>query len=172
LSGRDFTINALAYDLNSRRIVDPFDGEADLRSGTLRAVGDAEARFREDPLRILRMVRFGPAAGRSISPATSTAAAALTSLLSNVAVERMKNELDRMIVLDAVAAFRELYRLGILATLFPEIEIMVGFEQNDFHIHDVFEHTFVGQRSFTTSENPLRSPSTMRDAATFTDMRS
>jgi tRNA nucleotidyltransferase/poly(A) polymerase len=141
LNGRDFTINALAYDLLTQKLVDPFRGEDDLRSGILRGVGDAEARFREDPLRILRMVRFGPAAGRTIAAETYAAAGPLTPLLSGVAVERIKNELDRMILLDAVAAFRELYRLGILAKLFPEVEAMVGFEQNEFHIHDVYEHT-------------------------------
>lgn len=142
LSGRDFTINAVAFSLRDKTLVDPLHGVADIESGTVRAVGDATLRFTEDPLRILRMVRFGPAQGRQVEPATLTAAAALVQLLAKVSVERIKSELEQIVMASTPhEGVRCLKEIGALPLTLPELIPAIGFEQNKFHIHDVFEHT-------------------------------
>lgn len=142
LSGRDFTINAIAYDLSTGDIVDPLDGISDLTNNTLRAVGDAHLRFIEDPLRILRMIRFGAAQGRVLEAKTLEAARANVQLLSKVSCERIKGELDRILMSPLPhVGIRTIHEIGALPLTIPELIPAVGFEQNKFHIHDVFEHT-------------------------------
>lgn len=142
LSGRDFTINALAFNIDSGKIIDPFHGINDLHSGIIRAVEDPAARLQEDPLRMLRMVRFGDAQGRTIEPRTLEAAQALVSTLAHVSVERIRNELEHILMSQAPdAGVRRMMLLGALPYTLPELIPAVGFEQNRYHIHDVFEHT-------------------------------
>lgn len=142
LEGRDFTINAIAFDLRSEKLVDPFGGIEDLDNDLLRAVGDAETRFREDPLRLLRMVRFGHASGRVVEMQTEGAATHTRELLSDVSIERVRTELEHILMAPcAREGFRALERLGMMSLTLPELQSTVGIEQNDFHVHDVFEHT-------------------------------
>lgn len=142
LSGRDFTINALAFSLSEYSLVDPFQGAQDLRAAVLKCVGDPSKRFEEDPLRILRMIRFGPAQGRSIAPETWNAGRALVDRLEAVPVERIKTELSKILLCDFPGdALRQIERLGALPIVVPELVPSVGMEQNEFHVHDVFEHT-------------------------------
>jgi tRNA nucleotidyltransferase/poly(A) polymerase len=138
LSGRDFTINALAFCVESANLIDPLGGIADLQSMTLRAVGDANQRFLEDPLRILRMIRFGPAEGRLIEKDTLAAAARNISQLGRVSVERIREELTRIIISPCPAAgIITLRDIRGLQWTIPELLPAVGFEQNRYHIHDV-----------------------------------
>lgn len=142
LAGRDFTINAIAWDLIAGKLVDPFLGIADLEAGRLSAVGDAHARLTEDPLRILRVIRFGYAAGRTVDPATEQAAKALGRLLTGVSVERIRSEIEHILLAShAAEGFRALAQLELLPYTIPELIQTIGVEQNDFHVHDVFEHT-------------------------------
>ena len=142
LGGRDFTINAIAYSLHTHKLIDPFRGIEDLRLQILRAVGSAQDRFREDPLRILRMIRFGPAAGRSIESTTRQAAQSEASSLARISAERIHDELTRILVsAHAGDALQTMLDLKIIDVVLPEMLPSVGFEQNDFHIHDVFQHT-------------------------------
>lgn len=142
LSGRDFTINAIAYDLASQRFVDPFLGAEDLKKGILRCVGSAEERFKEDPLRILRAVRFGPASGRTIHSETEKAAILLHDLLSSISIERIRNEFEKILMSSHPAqGLRALARMQLLPQTIPELQQTIGVEQNDYHVHDVFEHT-------------------------------
>lgn len=142
LSGRDFTINAIAFSVIDSSLIDRFNGIDDLKDRILRAVGDPHARFNEDPLRILRMVRFGPAQGRSIDDATLQAAKLLTPLLKRITVERIRSELEEIIVSPCPAAgVIALRDLGALEYTIPELIPALGFEQNRYHIHDVFDHT-------------------------------
>jgi tRNA nucleotidyltransferase (CCA-adding enzyme) len=142
LSGRDFTINALAFDTSCGNLLDPLSGISDLQNNLLRAVGDPLARFIEDPLRVLRMVRFGDAQGRVIDSSTLAAAHSVAPKLAHISVERIRTELDKIVLSpfpdDGV---RRLLSLGALPYTIPELLPAVGFEQNRFHIHDVFEHT-------------------------------
>lgn len=142
LGGRDFTINAVAYAIARETLIDPYDGVSHLLSNELVAVGDAATRFQEDPLRILRMLRFGPAAERRVRRETRDAARALAALLGQVSVERIQHELVRILLGGAAgAALREALELGILAHILPEVLPSVDFPQNEFHTEDVFEHT-------------------------------
>lgn len=142
LSGRDFTINALAFDIGSRVLIDPFHGLSDLHSGVVRAVGSADERFIEDPLRILRMIRFGDAQGRTIDDATIQAAKRHVALLEKVSCERIKGEMDKILMSSSPhLGIKKMHEIGALPYTLPELIPSVGFEQNKFHIHDVFEHT-------------------------------
>jgi tRNA nucleotidyltransferase (CCA-adding enzyme) len=142
LTARDFTINACAFDATSQTLVDPFGGFADLIERRLRAVGAAADRFKEDPLRILRAVRFGPAAGRVVDSATTSAAKLQAGSLTSVSVERIKTELEKIILSPHPDdGMRTLSDWGLLPFTFPEMLASVGFEQNEFHRLDVFEHT-------------------------------
>ena len=142
LSGRDFTINAIAYNLATRKIVDPFAGARDLELGVLRCVGAARERFSEDPLRILRAIRFGVASGRIIDPQTEAAIVDLRQSLASVSIERIRHEVEQILLSPHAAdGFRALARLELLPYTIPELQQTIGVEQNDYHVHDVFEHT-------------------------------
>jgi tRNA nucleotidyltransferase (CCA-adding enzyme) len=96
LARRDFTINAMAMDLKGR-IVDPFDGRRDLRDRVIRAVGDADTRFQEDALRLVRAVRFAAGLGFQIEARTYQALGIHAPLLKNIAVERIRDELTKLV---------------------------------------------------------------------------
>ncbi len=142
LAGRDFSINSMAFSLAEKEIRDPFRGLEDLEARLLRCTGNAEDRFEEDPLRILRMLRFGPGSGRKIDPSTAKAAARLKTRIASVSVERIRDELERIIISPFPAeAFRAARDLGLLDAFLPELCPMVDFEQNRFHDEDVYSHT-------------------------------
>jgi tRNA nucleotidyltransferase (CCA-adding enzyme) len=92
LARRDFTINAIAYHPHRREWADPFHGLSDLRAGIVRAVGDPEARFREDYLRVLRAIRFAARFGFRIDDATWAAAVAAAAGLATLSAERVREE--------------------------------------------------------------------------------
>ena len=141
LAGRDFTINALAYDLAQGKLIDPWQGAADLEQNYLRAVGRAADRLNEDPLRLMRIFRFGPAWGRTIDPELMQAAKELAPRIQEISPERVRVELEKILVSARPAeTLRLMLQAGILQHILPELMPGVGFEQNEFHIHDVFEH--------------------------------
>lgn len=142
LSGRDFTINALAFSCETEQLVDTVDGFADLRAGILRAVGDAQERLNEDPLRMVRAVRFGPAAGRKMDHELRDAIKVHHELLSRVAIERIRVELEKILMSEYPAAGVDALRsLGLLPYTFAELLPTIGFDQNRYHIKDVYGHT-------------------------------
>ena len=117
LARRDFTINAMAYN-EKEGLVDPFGGQADLQSGILRAVGVPHQRFTEDALRILRLYRFAARFGFGIDPATAQAAQELCAHLDCVSVERIEEELAKLLAAPAPAAYLDEKILGVV---FPEL---------------------------------------------------
>ena len=120
LARRDFTINAMAYN-EKEGLVDPFGGQADLQSGILRAVGVPHQRFTEDALRILRLYRFAARFGFAIDPPTAQAAQALCAHLDCVSVERIEEELAKLLSAPAPAAYLDEKILGVvLPELSPE----------------------------------------------------
>jgi len=142
LEGRDFTINAIAFDFKNNKIIDPFSGLSDIQSGVVRSVKNPKLRFEEDPLRILRMIRFGPAQGFKIEEATFNAAKDLIKNLSSISVERIRDEFLKILLSDKASdGLRNLRSLGLLDSILPEIVPSYNFEQNDYHWLDVFEHT-------------------------------
>ena len=120
LARRDFTINAMAYN-EEEGLIDPFGGQADLQSGILRAVGVPHQRFTEDALRILRLYRFAARFGFAIDPPTAQAAQELCAHLDCVSVERIEEELAKLLSAPAPAAYLNEKILGVvLPELSPE----------------------------------------------------
>ena len=120
LARRDFTINAMAYN-EKEGLVDPFGGQTDLQSGILRAVGVPHQRFTEDALRILRLYRFAARFGFSIDPPTAQAAQELCAHLDCVSVERIEEELAKLLSAPAPAEYLDEKILGVvLPELSPE----------------------------------------------------
>ena len=117
LARRDFTINAMAYN-DAEGLIDPFGGQQDLQQGILRAVGDPATRFEEDALRILRLYRFAARFGFAIDPPTGQAAEALCARLDCVSVERVEEELAKLLSAPAPAAYLD---EKILSVILPEL---------------------------------------------------
>ena len=138
LSRRDFTVNAMAWS-PKRGLVDPFGGQQDLHDHILRAVGNADERFTEDALRILRGARFAVRFGLEPEEATLHAMFSHAPLLDHIARERVFEELCKLL---PVVCTEDLLRFApILTQVIPELAPTVDFEQhNAHHIYDVFTH--------------------------------
>ncbi len=140
LSRRDFTVNAIAVNRRGE-VLDPFGGRADLERRTLRAVGAAEERFREDGLRILRGLRFAARLGLEAAPETERALRRCAPLLERIAPERIRTELTGMLCGETVLPVLLAYP-DVLGAPLPEILPCVGFDQRSrYHCWDVWEHT-------------------------------
>ena len=140
---RDFTINGLLYDPIVKRVIDYVDGQRDLQLGLIRAIGDPAARFKEDPLRMVRAVRLKNALGFQYDQATYHALKATIHDIVHISMERIGNELQRCLAAPSrLQAVQDLDRLGLLAILLPELEQTKGTPQPiEFHKEgDVFDH--------------------------------
>lgn len=139
---RDFTINAMALEPATGRLIDPLGGRADLAAGRLRACLDAAARFAEDPLRALRAARFVAELGLAPDPSLAAACKATLGAFEAVAPERVRDEWVKLLVGAHVReAFDWLAGTGLLAKIFPAAEAARGVVQNRYHRWDVFVHT-------------------------------
>ncbi|NLL36904.1 MAG: HD domain-containing protein [Fretibacterium sp.] len=140
LGRRDFTLNALAWDLEEN-VIDPFSGIEDIRHKIIRAVHDPEARLREDPLRILRGLRFAASLGFTIEPRTREALFRNRALLTQPAAERIGSELTQLLCAPGAAQVLLAF-VDILSVPLPELAPLKGFEQHSaHHVHDVLRHT-------------------------------
>lgn len=138
---RDFTINAMAYN-DTEGLVDIFGGMDDLEKKTIRCVGNAEARFGEDALRILRAVRFASQLGFEIEEETRQGITKLAPTLANISAERIQVELIKMLVSPNPELLRTAYELGITKVILPEFDTMMATEQETpHHMYSVGEHT-------------------------------
>ena len=144
---RDFTINGLLMDpLDGNRVLDFVGGREDLTAGIVRAIGDAECRFQEDKLRMLRAVRFAARFQYEIEAQTLAAIQRLAPLICQVSRERVRDELTKMLTEGhARRAFELLDSTGLLKEVLPEISRMKGVEQPpQFHPEgDVWIHTLM-----------------------------
>lgn len=148
LSRRDFTINAIALALRDRRgtgekqsLIDPFDGQKDLKNKIIRAVRDPEDRFSEDALRMMRAVRFATTLNFEIEPKTAKAIKKNSPWLQAISKERIRDEFMKIIMAEKAADGIELLRkLGLLKYIIPEIEEGYGIAQNKHHIYDCYTH--------------------------------
>jgi tRNA nucleotidyltransferase (CCA-adding enzyme) len=172
LACRDFTINAIAYDIKNDAIIDPLSGIQDLNNRILKSCGSAYDRFFEDPLRIFRLVRFSACLGFAISPdffdaypplatTISKLSPALTrrltqmedtlqsdvaktnfALSNQVSIERKRDEFSKILTSTRPSyGIRKLIEFGILQDILPELIEFIDYEQNEFHIYDLFNHT-------------------------------
>lgn len=140
LKRRDFTINALALD-SKGQLVDLYKGQEDIKDKLLRAVGDPNARFREDALRMLRAIRFAVQLDFQIDPATEKGILDNSHLIKHISAERVRDELSKVLMTaDPVRGIRLAQKLGLLRHIIPELEEGIGVDQKGEHIYDVFDH--------------------------------
>lgn len=156
LSLRDFTINAMAWS-KEEGLTDPFGGARDLQAKVLRCVESAHDRLTEDPLRILRALRFAACMGFVPDAGLQQAMHELAPLLKTVAVERITAELYRFMQASGenIAALLREYA-DVFCTVMPELKPMIGFEQHNFHhIYDVWEHTLKAMEASRSDDRVL-----------------
>lgn len=143
---RDFTINAMAWSLNERtfgKLIDPFDGMYDLEEGIIRTPCDPDVTFSDDPLRMMRAVRFAAQLGFSIEEETFEAIRRNASRIAIVSRERIIAELNKIVLAPVPSMGFELLELtGLLVLIFPELHALKGVEKRGRHAHkDNFIHT-------------------------------
>jgi poly(A) polymerase len=150
LARRDFTINAVAVEALTGEVMDPFGGRKDLESGVIRPVGDPLDRMRDDPLRMLRAVRFEttlstPEKPFALTPELEEAIRENARWLESISAERIRDEFEKILLSENVAqGLRTLVRLGLVPYVVPEFMETVDVEQEaEFHHKDVFEHTLI-----------------------------
>jgi tRNA nucleotidyltransferase (CCA-adding enzyme) len=146
LARRDFTVNAIAWGrqpaAHANALVDPFDGRLDLERRLLRAVGDPDARFREDALRMVRAVRLAAALDFTIEPETLEAIRANAGLVAHLSGERIGAELEKLLATPRPSVgLRIAEETGLLAILAPELAAQRGIPQNKVPGEDLWEHT-------------------------------
>jgi len=141
LARRDFTINALAYNIETEELLDIFGGQEDIEKKLIRTVGKPEERFGEDALRMLRALRLASELNFAIENETQNAIEKNTALLEHISEERVRDELIKIINSDTPALALDLSaRLGLLKYISPEFEKGIGMEQNQAHAYTVWEH--------------------------------
>lgn len=147
LKRRDFTINAMAYN-EQEGLVDPFNGTKDLASKVIRCVGNANDRFCEDALRMMRAIRFSAKLGFDIDKTTYKAIKKNAHLIENISAERIQEELNKTLLSMHPDYVRYLVDVGIMERIIPEFMPIVGLSQhNPHHIYNVDEHTYEGLKA-------------------------
>ncbi len=167
LARRDFTMNAVALDIDKNSLLDPFGGVGDIENKTIKAVGNADERFSEDALRILRALRFASELGFSIEHSTQVAIEKHAHLLEKIAKERIRDEFTKIIESDVPGiALGLAEHLGVLKYISPELEKGIGVEQNKAHAYTVWEHLVRSLDHAAKKDYPLH----VRLAALFHDI--
>jgi tRNA nucleotidyltransferase/poly(A) polymerase len=152
LKTRDFTINAVAYDLYSEEIIDCIGGLQDLADKKVRMI--SKEIFKKDPLRLIRAYRIGACLNFEIESRTATAIKLNAQLLKNIAGERIRTEL--LMMLDTSKSYLYLSQMadnGLLTVIFPDLGRLKGCFQNSYHDFDVFEHTMRAYNHLETLVN-------------------
>ena len=150
LARRDFTINAIAFNMGTsdvprtsdvQNIIDPFNGQKDIKNKIIRTVGNPEERFNEDALRLMRAVRFATELNFEIEKKTSEAVKKQANLLEMIAKERICEEFKKILATkNAVKGVQTLEDLGLLRHVVPELREGINVGQNKHHIYTVWEH--------------------------------
>lgn len=165
LSRRDFTINALAYDIESKEIIDHFKGVQDLKKRTIRTVGKPFDRFSEDALRVIRAARFSAVLNFKIAPVTIKAIPKVKQKVKKLSGERIRDELLKMMKAQSPSkGLQVMLKTGLLSILMPELEKAYKFQQGGLHQYDLLTHSFKA-----VDEAPAGKP-LLRIAALFHDI--
>lgn len=166
LSRRDFTINAMAMDPEDGKVIDPFNGQEDIKKKLIRAVGDPLQRFSEDGLRVLRACRFAAKLGFEIEERTFEAISKTLKVFKKVSPERIHDELFKMMsAAKPSAGFEYMRKSGILKLILPELAACIGVSQpENYHAHDVYYH------SIYSCDNAPKELPTVRIAALLHDI--
>ena len=180
LARRDFTINAMALQAKSEKlktkneklksenyqIIDLFNGQDDLKNKNIKAVGEADKRFNEDALRMLRAVRFSSQLGFEIDKNTFEAMQKNSGLLKFVSQERIRDEFEKIILSDGAYEGVELLRTsGLLTYIVPELEKGIGVDQNKHHIYTIYEHCALSLKYCPSRKLEVRLASLFHDIA-------
>ncbi|MBS4029881.1 MAG: HD domain-containing protein [Clostridiales bacterium] len=141
VKARDFTVNALLFD--GREVIDCVNGLGDLQEKIIRTVGNPDCRFREDALRMMRAIRLCCQLDFSIEQSTLHAVAGNAQLIKNVAQERIKEELVKILLSEVPSkGIRLMRKTGLLQYVLPELQLCYQFDQcTPYHDKDVFDHT-------------------------------
>lgn len=140
MSRRDFTINAMAYSPR-RGFVDKFFGKEDIEKKIIRCVGEPVTRFKEDALRMLRAVRFAATLGFELSPDVVSAIKKCAVLIKNVSKERIREEINKILISDRPGRIKLLYEAGLMKHIIPELcECFTTEQNNKYHIYNVGDH--------------------------------
>ncbi|MEW5795523.1 MAG: HDIG domain-containing metalloprotein [Candidatus Zixiibacteriota bacterium] len=161
---RDFTINAMAVELGTERLVDPLGGLSDLNKRRLRMTSPES--FREDPLRMLRAIQFAARFEFEVEPNTFDAIRQVAASITTVSAERINEELTKLLTLAEKPSrgFQLMHESGLLREILPELESGIGVDQpGGYHAYDVYEHTL---RCIDACDKRLR----LRLAALFHDI--
>lgn len=143
LSRRDFTMNAIAADLQSGTLTDPFGGQNDIKARIIRTVGNASERFGEDGLRPVRALRFASQLDFTIEPQTLCAIRPALNVTKQIAVERFHDELIKIMKSNLPSvALRLMEQTGVMELFLPELAACRNIEQKGFHHFDVLDHLF------------------------------
>ncbi|MCR4277616.1 MAG: CCA tRNA nucleotidyltransferase [Candidatus Berkelbacteria bacterium] len=141
LSRRDFTINAIAYDLRFNRVIDNHNGEQDLKARVIRAVGDPESRFREDPLRMLRAIRFAVTLDFEIEHNTFQAINLERERFAILSVERISQEMDKILLSPKPSRGIDLLvESGLINYILPELIPCIDLEFDPAEHKDIYSH--------------------------------
>lgn len=141
LKRRDFTINALAASLPDGKIIDLHEGKKDLKKGIIRAIGNAEERFSEDALRMLRALRFSSKLSFKIEDETFSAIIKMKDNIKKVSAERIKEELFSLILSDnPTLGLEQMRKCGLMDIILPEIKAAYGFALGGMHKNDLYTH--------------------------------
>lgn len=145
LSRRDFTINAMALDIPTKKIIDPFDGTKDLKKKILKTVGNPRDRFNEDGLRVIRAIRFASQLNFTIEENTLNAIPHCLKKTKTISIERFRDEFIKILLTPKPSvALKLLEKNNILSFFIPELATCRGISQQDsrgYHIFDVFDHS-------------------------------
>jgi tRNA nucleotidyltransferase/poly(A) polymerase len=156
LQARDFTVNAMAWDLQAQTLVDPLQGRKDIAARSIRMVS-AQA-FENDPLRLLRAYRMAAVLDFAIDDGTRAAIQKAAGLIRRPAGERLRVELLQLLASpDSARLIRLMVADRLLTTLFPEMQAMVGCPQNEHHDFDIFDHTLQAYGTLETLINSAES---------------
>lgn len=165
LARRDFTINAIAFD--GKTLMDPYDGQSDIEKKIVKAVGNPNARFAEDALRMMRAVRIATELGFMIEENTLSAVKTNARLITQISWERIRDELLRILSSDFAAdGIVLLKNSGILSQILPEFEIAFTVGQKSpkrHHIYDVGTHSVMALKHCPSKDNIVRFATLLHD---------
>lgn len=168
LSRRDFTMNALAIKLvdGDIEVVDLFEGEKDIKDKIIRTVGDANERFDEDALRMMRAVRFQSQLGFEIEKKTFEAIKKNALHMKHISRERIRDEFSKIIVSDYPARGVDTLReTGLLGFVVPELEEGYGIDQNRHHIYTIYKHCLLSLEKCPSEKLEVRLAALFHDIA-------
>ncbi|MCK5021880.1 MAG: HD domain-containing protein [Candidatus Pacebacteria bacterium] len=156
LKRRDFTINALAYNVSKDKLVDLYKGQKDIKDKIIRTVGEPENRFDEDSLRILRAVRLATELDFSIEQKTEKNILKFASKLKNISQERIRDEFSKILMSDnPMSGIILSQKLGLLTYIIPELEKGINETQKGAHIYTIWEHNLRALQHSADKKFPL-----------------